>query len=561
MTPEQYEQLRRIPEDMLSDEQASDKQEYEWNLEPAEPPPHIKLADAPVEVTEDDMWDYDTVGTAIEPMAIGVSLDGWQDPEWVEPSPAEGLRCFAPSDITTRGIAGDIGNQLVGKFGAIVDRGKLYVWDKVSQFRQLSDRWLWEATDLFHGMGPDADSNEKVFNAHGMAKKDVAAQTLMVVQRECKVPMENFFAEAPALLAFFNGTYVWQGNTLQWVTNDPAHRARFSMHFAHQQTAELPEHIHEYLHSHLFGGVPEEERNTRVAVLCTHAGLAMLGAQHLTGEARHPVLVGERGCGKSTWATLVERCCAPGSVSHGQWSEQSKGGFDGGNARLCYEWSKLNIVDDASSAPIRDTGTLKTITSFGVVQVRTHGRAAEIRVKASQLVLSNSILKMQDDGGGMQRRMLYIECPNTVAGNGDPRLVDKLLASGKEQFVSYCITLAADMLTDSTHFPTPSCHMAMMTRQVLSEGDKARTWLADWFTSTYKETGSPSHEWPSATSIYDHYKRDHELDVGDARLSLNTRLPYNAFGRALRSVPWLRSRIRGSARVTVYNVTAITVSR
>jgi len=93
------------------------------------------------------------------------------------------------------------------------------------------------------------------------------------------------------------------------------------------------------------------------------------------------------------------------------------------------------------------------------------------------ILATNNKLRYRDQSGALTRRLVIIECPNTVAdGNQDADLLQKLQAE-LGAFSAACITLALE--AQHTHKYPMSAQMLALLGEIETNGDAVKQWLIE----------------------------------------------------------------------------------
>lgn len=123
------------------------------------------------------------------------------------------------------------------------------------------------------------------------------------------------------------------------------------------------------------------------------------------------ILVGGGGTGKSTYCNILRRMFKPKYVTKVALSQ-----FDQDYYLSMLIDSMINIDDDASNEKIlKDAGRFKSAVAGMPITVRPiYSEPIDLECRATIIVCSNSMPRIQDDSEGLYRRMLLVELNNRI---------------------------------------------------------------------------------------------------------------------------------------------------
>lgn len=160
------------------------------------------------------------------------------------------------------------------------------------------------------------------------------------------------------------------------------------------------------------------------------------------------VLVGEKGAnGKSTLLEIIENILGSENVSNVDLGEL------GSDEYAAYElYSKLaNIGDDLKGTALKESGTIKTMTSGKWLSVKVKYKPRfKFRNYATMIYAANNIPITYDKSGGLYRRFVIISFNNSVpVGERDPFLVDKLTKMDYQYLLRRAIKAVARVINEN----------------------------------------------------------------------------------------------------------------
>ena len=233
----------------------------------------------------------------------------------------------------------------------------------------------------------------------------------------------------------------------------------------------------------------------------THVGAALVGD---TSLHKALVLMGATNSGKSTLLNLAQLTLG---YKPGQYPTSTLFSAEGIGANSRAKWLDTNpnlvCVDEfPQDGLLKDEREemFKSMTAHGGVSMwlKYQDERDENTWTPKLILATNNKLRYRDQSGALTRRLVIIECPNTVAdGNQDADLLQKLQAE-LGAFSAACLRLALE--AQRTHKYPMSAQMIALLGEIETNGDAVKLWLtencvfeADAFESTATLYGDYRH--------------------------------------------------------------------
>jgi phage/plasmid-associated DNA primase len=282
----------------------------------------------------------------------------------------------------------------------------------------------------------------------------------------------------------------------------------------------------------MFAGVEPEETERRILRIRQQMGLAMLGAQKLSGLHSVLVMLGQGFDGKSTLLELLQDCMPPNSWLAMQPQDLASGTGDGAEGRADLHNLFAVMCDDVSERSMGDSSRYKTATACGTVRGRHFGsgvKSFNVNVRATWLLAGQQLWHTTDKTRGFQRRHSIIEFPNSIPdGEADRALRDKLLAHEQREIVLWCVQAAIGLLKGG-NLAQPECSARLMRGWMLGDNDVASFLEAN----TEDCSSEPKESWPRTEDVHREYDQWVRWAAGSGKAN-----PANLihFGRKARQV-------------------------
>ncbi len=212
----------------------------------------------------------------------------------------------------------------------------------------------------------------------------------------------------------------------------------------------------------------------------THLGAALVGDLTLHKAL---VLMGSTNSGKSTLLNLAQMTLG---YKYGQYPTSTLFSAEGIGANSRAKWLDSNpalvCVDEfPQDGLLKDEREemFKSMTAHGGVSMwlKYQDERDENTWTAKLILATNNKLRYRDQSGALTRRLVIIECPNTLAdGKQDADLLQKLqLELGA--FSTACIGLALE--AQRTHKYPMSAQMIALLGEIETNGDAVKLWLTE----------------------------------------------------------------------------------
>ena len=212
----------------------------------------------------------------------------------------------------------------------------------------------------------------------------------------------------------------------------------------------------------------------------THVGAALVGD---TTFHKALVLMGATNSGKSTLLNLAQLTLG---YKPGQYATSTLFSAEGIGANSRAKWLDTNpnlvCVDEfPQEGLLKDEREemFKSMTAHGGVSMwlKYQDERDENAWTPKLILATNNKLRYRDQSGALTRRLVIIECPNTLAdGKQDADLLQKLQAE-LGAFSAACITLALE--AQRTHKYPMSAQMIALLGEIETNGDAVKLWLTE----------------------------------------------------------------------------------
>ncbi len=211
----------------------------------------------------------------------------------------------------------------------------------------------------------------------------------------------------------------------------------------------------------------------------THVGMALLGDTTLHKAL---VIIGPSRSGKTTLLKLAQLTLGyrPGQFATSiVFSVESRGA----NSRATWidHTPRLVCLDEFPEEALRDEGEelFKSMTAHGGVSMwlKYRDERSENLWQPKLMFATNNRMRYRDQSGALTRRLVLIECPNSLP---DHRLDSALLHRLTPElgaFAAACIRLALD--TQARRSYPESDAMRNLLTDIETNGDAAKLWLAE----------------------------------------------------------------------------------
>ncbi len=211
----------------------------------------------------------------------------------------------------------------------------------------------------------------------------------------------------------------------------------------------------------------------------THVGMALLGDTTLHKAL---VIIGPSRSGKTTLLKLAQLTLGyrPGQFATSiVFSAESRGA----NSRATWidHTPRLVCLDEFPEEALRDEGEelFKSMTAHGGVSMwlKYRDERSENLWQPKLMFATNNRMRYRDQSGALTRRLVVIECPNSLS---DYRLDGALLHKLTPElgaFAATCIRLALDAQTRRS-YPESDAMRNLLT-DIETNGDAAKLWLAE----------------------------------------------------------------------------------
>ncbi len=222
--------------------------------------------------------------------------------------------------------------------------------------------------------------------------------------------------------------------------------------------------------------IPDEE--ARRAYM-THLGLALCNDQTLHKAL---VLIGPPRSGKSTLLKLAQSLMG---VSAGNFptailfSSESRGA----NSRATWidHSPRLVCLDEFPEEAVRDDGEelFKSMTAHGGVSMwlKYKDERSENAWTPKLMFATNNRMRYRDSSGALTRRLLIVECPNSLTDVQLDLKLDTKFTPELGAFATACIALALEVL-DTQKYPE-SAAMRALLMDIERNGDAVKLWVAE----------------------------------------------------------------------------------
>ncbi|MHB8751476.1 MAG: DNA primase family protein, partial [Aggregatilineales bacterium] len=210
-----------------------------------------------------------------------------------------------------------------------------------------------------------------------------------------------------------------------------------------------------------------------------HIGLALIGDTTLHKAL---VLIGPPRSGKTTLLKLAQRTLGvpPGQFPSAiLFSSESRGA----NSRATWldQSPHLVCLDEFPEEAVRDEGEeiFKSMSAHGGVSMwlKYRDERAENTWTAKLMFATNNRMRYRDPSGALTRRLLVVECPNSLPDERlDGTLLDKFVPE-LGGFAAACIKLALQVL-DTRTYPE-SAAMRALLGDIERNGDAVKLWLSE----------------------------------------------------------------------------------
>jgi len=212
----------------------------------------------------------------------------------------------------------------------------------------------------------------------------------------------------------------------------------------------------------------------------THVGAALVGD---TSLHKALVLMGATNSGKSTLLNLAQLTLG---YKPGQYATSTLFSAEGIGANSRAKWLDTNpnlvCVDEfPQDGLLKDEREemFKSMTAHGGVSMwlKYQDERDENTWTPKLILATNNKLRYRDQSGALTRRLVIIECPNTLAdGKQDADLLQKLQTE-LGAFSAACITLALE--AQRTHKYPMSAQMIALLGEIETNGDAVKLWLTE----------------------------------------------------------------------------------
>jgi P4 family phage/plasmid primase-like protien len=284
----------------------------------------------------------------------------------------------------------------------------------------------------------------------------------------------EFFATAPAGLAFGNGFVKVSAAAAVLEESSPAHRARHAYPFPYEHGKATPMWL-KFL-ADIFRD--DEDREERALLLHEFFGGALLGIS--TAYDQCLAMHGLGDDGKSTLLDILSAAMPSGSVASVPPHKLSGTGDSSDYFRAQLVGKLLNIVSELPEADLLESTGFKAMVSGDAVGARQPTKPAfTFRPKAAHAFAANRLPAVSDQSHGFWRRFLVMPFTRQFSKDPDrdPHIGQKIIAQELPGIVSALIDGGRRLLA-AGKYTTPSTHGAALRAWQL-RADAVRQFVED----------------------------------------------------------------------------------
>ena len=243
----------------------------------------------------------------------------------------------------------------------------------------------------------------------------------------------------------------------------------------------------------------DDEAAARLVAVLEFLGATVLGMAPMM--ARALFLFGAGGTGKSSLLELLTRWCQPRAVSG--VTPQDMGGNRFATARL--DGAVVNVVDDLSSDPIRDTGAWKSAVTGGRIDVERKGQDGYgIHPQAGHIYAGNRLPVAIRPNSGFWRRWLVIPYDRVFSRSADARPIVPELLSEMDRIIAFAVTaFLATGGSGGRGYTEPLGHA-----QIMAEWDRVSDSVSAFAADHLRQPPAlePKSRWPRRSQVYREYR-------------------------------------------------------
>jgi P4 family phage/plasmid primase-like protien len=496
---------------------------------------------------------YDPVADV--PMATAPKRETWWLP--ILPDPPTHRR-----DVANHGVAEFVREYLDRHLPGLImyDRDAFWIYAE-GCWRQVPDSWMENIVRRFHNRVRSPNPTAKQdWDANVTNIKSVISllRLMMTEDQWHEDATGGGILSRSACLAVFgaNAIHMHEGRPCIGKTV-PSLRARHAYPFEYAEGLQ-PANLLRVMREDWFRGVEESERERRIQCLREFIGHCLLGSLPIANIHKMLICVGNGNDGKSVLMDIVRACMPPGSCSSINLQSLESGACGGEFNRAALEGKMANLIDDMSAATIAESAAFKSAVTFAPIEARQIKQAAfTFTPKAAwwgNVNPTNGRLpKLEGQSGGMMRRLLCIEFPNSVRQGKETRdLSDRILGLEMREFVCWAVEAALDMLTEGrTAFTTPACHERIL--DIWRAGSLGEDPVSEFVRYACRRVENES-EWSIANSeLYPQF--DSWINAMGGPERDRSKCAFNVFMRRLRSAGVVvRRTTRAKKQVHIANI-------
>jgi hypothetical protein len=468
-------------------------------------------------------------------------------------------------DIANNGVAEFVREYLEHHLPGRVlfDRETLWIY-AAGCWREVPNDWLEDVVSRFHQKVTrvDAERGKQYWDANvGNIKSVIALLRLKMThdQHFENVTGGGILDRSPCLAVFGSESIYMRGGKPRVRKSGPNLRARFAYPFEYSEGLE-PANLLRVMRLDWFRGVEETEREKRIQCLREFVGHCLLGSLPLANIHKMLICVGSGNDGKSVLMNIVRGCMPPGSCSSINLQSLESGACGGEFNRAALEGKMANLIDDMSAATITESAAFKSAVTFAPIEARQiRGKAFSFTPRAAWWGNMNpthgKLPKLEGQSGGMMRRLLCLEFPNSVGPGKETRdLADRILGNEMREVVCWAVESALDMLIEGrTTFTTPECHQRIL--DIWKSGSLGDDPVSDFVRHACRRVENES-DWSVAQSeLYPQFLAWVQAMGGSALVRDRAKCPFPTFMKRLRSAGVVvERRMRMGKQVRVANV-------